>query len=165
MANIEVILTEKIEGLGAEADVVSVRGGYARNFLLPRGLAYEATRANKRHTEQLKTKRAARESAELAEAGALAAALMKKPVKLELATGQGGKAFGAITAKDIAEAIETQLGRKIDRQVIALDKPVKTTGEHEIDVRIHPEVAATLRLIVKATTETTESKEDAPAAD
>jgi len=153
MANIQVILTEKIEGLGAEADVVKVRGGYARNFLLPNGHALEATRSNLRHTESLKAKRAERESKELAAAGEVAAGLMKKKIKLELTTGQGGKAFGSITSQDIAAAVQEQLGKTIDRHGLELEKPIKTTGEHKIDLRIHPQVTATLTIEVSAKSE------------
>ena len=105
MPTTQVILKEKIKGLGAEADVVKVKRGFARNFLLPQGKAYEATKGNLRYTERLKAVRAEREAKETLEAEKLAAKLKKLKLKLTLSTGQGGKAFGSITTIDIAKAI------------------------------------------------------------
>lgn len=148
MANIQVILTEKIEGLGAEADVVKVRGGYARNFLLPKGLAMEANRNNLNQTEKLKAKRAIREAAELKAAEDKSSAIRKLVIQLELATGQTGKTFGAITAADIAKAVEEQSGIAINRHDITLEKPIKQTGEFKVEVHIHGEVKSSLTLVV-----------------
>ena len=148
MAHIQVILTEKIEGLGAEADVVKVRGGYARNFLLPQGLAMEASRGNLNQTEKLKSKRAAREAAELKAADERAAALRKPVIKLELSTGQGGKAFGSVTAADIAKAVEEQAGLTIDRHDIILEKPIKQTGEFKVEVKVLGDLHSTINLVI-----------------
>lgn len=150
MASIQVILTEKIDGLGAEADIVKVRGGYARNFLLPKGIALEATTGNLNRTASLKAKREAREAAELAEAKETAVALRKTVLKLELATGQSGKSFGSITTQDISKAAKEQAGLTIDRHHIQLEKPIKSTGEFSIEIKFHPEIEATLALIVTA---------------
>lgn len=149
MATTQVILRKKIEGLGAEADVVTVRAGYARNFLVPQGFAYEATRANKRHTEALLAARAAREAEEIKSAEVNATAIRRLTLRLELETGQGGKAFGSITNQDIANELSEQ-GIEIDRHKIQLESPIKTTGEHEVEIKLHHDVSATLRLIVKA---------------
>jgi ribosomal protein L9 len=97
MANVQVILKEQIKGLGAEADVVQVKRGYARNFLVPQGKAYDATAGNLRHLNHLKAIRATREAAEVQEAEKIAAKLKKLKLKMTLQTGQGGKAFGSIT--------------------------------------------------------------------
>ena len=148
MANVQVILKEKIAALGAEADIVSVKAGYARNYLLPQGKAYAATAGNLRQVTALKARRTEREAAEKVEAQNVAARLRKATLRLELAIGQGGKAFGAITAADIAAAIADQLKVTVDRHAIDLDKPIKTTGKHEIAVRVHPEVEATVKLNV-----------------
>jgi large subunit ribosomal protein L9 len=148
MANVQVILKEKIAALGAEADIVSVKAGHARNYLLPQGKAYAATAGNMRQVAALEARRTEREAAEKAEAQNVAARLRKATLKLELAIGQGGKAFGAITAADIAAAIADQLKVTVDRHAIELDKPIKTTGKHEIAVRVHPEVEATVKLNV-----------------
>lgn len=140
MATTNVILKEKIDGLGSEADVVSVRRGYARNFLVPQGKAYEATTANLRHVEALTKARALREAEELQTAEKQATKLRKARLTLELAIGEHGKAFGSITTSDIAEAILAKTKIKIDRHAIKLDKPIKTTGSHDIPVKIHPDV-------------------------
>lgn len=159
MSQINVILKEKIENLGAEADVVKVRRGFALNFLVPQGKAYEATKANLRHIEALTKSRALRETTELETATKLANRLNKQRLKFELATGQGGKAFGSITVKDIETALaETDRQfRDVERRQIQLAKPIKSTGEFEVDVKLHPDVTATLKLRVSAkATETPE---------
>jgi large subunit ribosomal protein L9 len=149
MANAQVILKEKIEGLGAEADVVKVRAGYARNFLIPQGKAFEANRANLRHLEALKSERARREGEELVVAQEFATKISKLKPKFTLSTGQGGKAFGSVTSIDIHKELEAA-GIKIDRHAIELDKPVKKSGKTEVSIRIHPQVVATLTINVEA---------------
>jgi large subunit ribosomal protein L9 len=149
MANAQVILKEKIEGLGVEAEVVKVRAGYARNFLIPQGKAYEASRANLRHVEALKVSRARREAEELAVAQDLATRIAKLKPKFTLSTGQGGKAFGSVTNMDIHKELEAA-GIIIDRHTIELEKPVKKSGKTEVTVRIHPQVTATLTITVDA---------------
>lgn len=143
MANSQVILREKIEGLGSESDVVKVRAGYARNYLVPEGKAYEATRGNLRHIEALKTSRAKREGEEIQEAQALASKIKKFRPKFILEVGQGGKAFGSVTSIDIHKKLE-EGGIVIDRHCIELDKPIKRSGKNEVTVRIHPQVSTTL---------------------
>ena len=149
MANAQVILREKIEGLGAEADVVKVRAGYARNFLIPQGKAYEATKSNLRHVENLKASRAKREAAELEVAKELANKISKLRPKFTLELGQGGKAFGSVTSLDIHKGLEAA-GIKLDRHAIELEKPVKKSGKSEISIPIHPQVVATLTINVEA---------------
>ena len=150
MATVDVILREKVDKLGAEADVVSVKRGFARNYLLPQGKAYEATKGNLRQIENLKKVRAVREAEELAEAEKLAARVKKHRLNLELATGQGGKAFGSITTIDLQKAIKAASGVDVDRHDIELEKPIKTTGKFDIPVKLHPEVTAIAKLTVKA---------------
>jgi len=149
MANAQVILKEKIEGLGAEADVVKVRAGYARNFLIPQGKAYEASRSNLRHLEALKAQRAQREEVEIAAAQEIAAKISKLKPKFKLSTGQGGKAFGSVTSIDIHKELEAA-GIVIDRHAIELDKPVKKSGKTEVSIRVHPQVTTTLTISVDA---------------
>ena len=152
MSTTEIILTEKIDNLGAEADVVKVKRGYARNFLVPRGLALEVTPATLKRLNILKAKRAEREAKELNEADELARRINKLKITLELETGEQGKAFGSITAADIAERLKKELGGKveIDRHKIHLDKAIKETGEHEVAIKLHHDVTAKLNVIVKA---------------
>jgi large subunit ribosomal protein L9 len=152
MATTEVILTEKIASLGAEADVVKVRRGYARNFLVPQGKALEVTPATLKRLNILKTKRAEREAREMNEAEELARKINKLKITVELETGAGGKAFGSITATDLAERLKAELGGSvdIDRHRIHLEKPIKETGPHEVQVKLHADVVAKLNVIVKA---------------
>jgi len=149
MANAQVILKEKIEGLGAESDVVKVRAGYARNFLIPQGKAYEATKSNLRHIEALKVERSRREGEELSAAQEVATKISKLKLKFNLSTGQGGKAFGSVTNIDIHKELEAA-GIQIDRHGIELDKPVKKSGKTEVSIRLHPQVVATLTITVEA---------------
>lgn len=150
MASVQVILKEKIKGLGAEADVVAVKRGFARNFLLPQGKAFEATKGNLRHVEHLKAIRAEREARELAEAEKTAGKLKKLKLKMTLATGQGGKAFGSITTIDIAKAIAEQAKIELDRHQIQLERPIKATGSFDVTVKLHPDVNCYVKLTVAA---------------
>lgn len=159
MANVQVILKEKIQGLGAEADVVRVARGYARNFLVPQGKAYDASAGNLRNLNHLKAIRAEREAKELQEAEKTASKLKKLKLKLTLQTGQGGKAFGSITNMDIAKAVADSAAKvELDRHQIQLEKPIKTTGTFEVPVKLHADVNCFLKLTVIA-------ESDAGAAD
>jgi len=148
MANAQVILKEKIEGLGAEADVVKVRAGYARNFLIPQGKAYEASKSNLRHVEALKQARAQREADELVSFQEIATKLGKLKPKFTLSTGQGGKAFGSVTSMDIHKELEAA-GIEIDRHAIQLDKPIKTAGKYDVAINLHPQVSGSLAVTVE----------------
>ncbi|MFT5467754.1 MAG: large subunit ribosomal protein L9 [Verrucomicrobiales bacterium] len=150
MAHTEVILREKITNLGAEADVVKVRRGYARNFLLPQGKAFEATKGNLRNIESLKIARGRREAEEMAQAESQASKIKRQKFVLELATGEQGKAFGSITVNDLVKAVAEKTGIDIDRHAIKLDKPIKSTGKFDIPVKLHADVEFDLRLTVEA---------------
>jgi large subunit ribosomal protein L9 len=152
MSTTEIILTEKIANLGAEADVVKVKRGYARNFLVPRGLALEVTPATLKRLNLLKAKRAEREAKELNEAEDLSRRINKLKITVELETGETGKAFGSVTAADLAERLKKELGGniEIDRHRIHLEKPIKDTGEHEVTIKLHHDVTAKLTVNVKA---------------
>ena len=147
MAIAQVILREKIEGLGAEADVVKVRAGYARNFLVPQGKAFEASDENLKHVEDLRAARAKREADELQAAQEVATKISKLRPKFNLSTGQGGKAFGSVTSMDIHKELEAA-GIHLDRHAIELDKPIKRSGKNDVVVRVHPEVSVTLTINV-----------------
>src|SRR5436305_14578344 len=148
MPTTEIILTENVPGLGAEADVVKVRRGYARNFLLPRGKAYEVTKSSLRQLDNLKKKRAEREARELNDAEELARRINKARFIFKLETGETGKAFGSITAQDLMTRLKNEIGVEIDRHKIHLEHPIKTTGEHQVDIRLHHDVTATFRFDV-----------------
>lgn len=153
MPTTEVILTEKIASLGAEADVVKVKRGYARNFLVPSGKALEVTPTTLRRINQLKAKRAEREAAELNESQELARRINKLKITITLETGETGKAFGSVTAKDIADRINAELGVEVDRHRIELERPLKETGAHEIAIKLHHDVVAKLTVTVQSATE------------
>ncbi len=164
MATTEVILKENIPGLGAEADVVKVRNGYANNFLVPQGKAYHVTPANLRHLNALKAKRAEREARDLNEAEALSRKIGKLKLAFELETGQRGKAFGSVTTHDISRKLAESLGGvEIDHHKIVLERPIKSSGTLEVPVKLHPDVTASLKVVVKAAgaAETAESEEKA----
>jgi large subunit ribosomal protein L9 len=153
MPSTQIILTENVPGLGAEADVLKVRRGYARNFLLPAGKAYEVTPRTLRQLDALKAKRAEREANELNEAEEIARRIAKLKVTFTLQTGETGKAFGSLTANDLAERLHNEIGRDIDRHLIGLEHPIKTTGEHEVPIKLHHDVTAKFKFTVKSTEE------------
>jgi len=159
MATTEVILREKIGNLGAEADVVSVKAGFARNFLIPEGKAYEATSANLKHLESLKGQRVKREAEEFSVAQEIAAKIKKLKLDFTLESGQGGKAFGSITSIDIHKEL-TEKGIEVDRHAIQLDGPIKTSGKKDIEIKLHSEVSAKLKINVKV-----DGAEEAAAAE
>ncbi len=163
MPTTEVILTDNVPGLGAEADVVKVRRGYARNYLLPRGKAYEVTPAALRQLDTLKKKRAEREARELNESEEIARKIGKAHLTFTLATGETGKAFGSVTTQDIANRMKNELGLDIDRHKIALERPIKDTGEHEVEIKLHHDVTAQFKFEVKsAEAKTDEAKAEQP---
>jgi large subunit ribosomal protein L9 len=151
MAHAEIILTENVPHLGAEADVVKVRRGYARNFLLPQGKGIEATAASVRQINALKAKRAEREAREVTAAEDLARKLGKLELSFTLETGQAGRAFGSVTAKDITDKlIEKMPDLELPRHAVVLEKAIKETGTHEVAVKVHAEVSAKLQVKVSA---------------
>jgi len=162
MSSTQIILTENIPGLGAEADVVKVRRGFARNFLLPQGKAYEVTKSTMRKLDMLKAKRAAREANELNEAEEIARRIGKSKMIFTLETGESGKAFGSVTANDIAMRLKNEVGAEIERHRIVLEHPIKSTGEHELSIKLHADVTATLKFTVKSATEPKPEVEETP---
>ena len=144
---IEVILREDIKTLGRAGEMVRVKPGYARNYLLPQGLAYEATEGNKKRIAAETRVRTARNQAERDQAEREAATLRDVTVSLTRKAGEEGKLFGSITSQDIAEALGEQ-GHTIDRRRIELEHPIKTTGAHTVTLRLHPEVHAEVRVSV-----------------
>jgi large subunit ribosomal protein L9 len=146
---IEVILREDIKTLGRTGEMVRVKPGYARNYLLPQGLAYEATEGNKKRIAAETRVRATRSQAERAEAERVAATLSEVALTLSGKAGEEGKLFGSITSQDIADALARQ-GHTVDRRRIELEHPIKTTGTHTVMIRLHPEVHAELRVSVTA---------------
>jgi len=156
MPSTEIILTENVPGLGAEADVIKVRRGYARNYLLPHGKAHEVTPASLRQIDALKAKRAEREARELNEAEELARRIGKARIIFTLETGETGKAFGSVTAQDIVNRLKNEVGAEIDRHKIVLERPIKDTGEHEVAIKLHHDVTTQFVFQVKSADESRE---------
>jgi len=149
-AHIHVVLQKDVSNLGNSGDLVRVRPGYARNFLLPRGLAVPATTGNLARIEDLKRVALARAVKERAEAEAVAAKLAGVSVKIVRAVGEGNKMFGSVTPKDIEEAF-LAAGMEIDRRRIELAEPIKQLGLAEVSIKLHHDVSAVLRVeVVKA---------------
>lgn len=145
----KVILLEDVSGTGKMGDVVKVSDGFARNMLFPKKLAMEATKKNMKDLE-MRRKKMAREQAEnLGQAKDQAEILEKLSVTIKSKAGEGGKLFGSITSKDIADAAKDQHGIDIDKRKVQLDSPIKTAGETAVDIKLYPEVTATLKVIVE----------------
>ena len=143
----EVILRDDVRSLGKAGELVRVKPGYARNYLLPQGLAYEATEGNRKRIAAETKARSARLASEKTSAEAFAQTLGALTLTIPGKAGEEGKLFGSVTAADIAEAIAAQ-GHEVDRRRIELDQPIKTLGEHTVSVRLHPEVHASVRVTV-----------------
>ena len=148
MANaIRVVLQDDVVNLGTSGDVVRVRPGYARNYLIPRGLAALATEAALARVQELKRQAEERVKERLGEAQALKVKLEATSIKLERSVGEENKMYGSVTVKDIEEAYQ-QLGVEVDRRKVLLAEPIKSLGLHEVSVKLHPEVSAQLRVEV-----------------
>ncbi|HWH71680.1 MAG TPA: 50S ribosomal protein L9 [Candidatus Sulfotelmatobacter sp.] len=152
MAKTEVILTHNIVGLGAESDQVKVAAGYARNYLFPQGLAIPLTGANKRRLEVLKQRRAEREAHELNTMSELAKSVSKLLCLISVKTGEDGKLFGTVTSGMIADQLKTQFDISLEKKKIHLDQPIRSLGDHDVELRLHPDVNATLKVRVESTT-------------
>ena len=140
MANNQVLLLQPINGLGAEGDTVTVRAGYARNFLLPRKLALPITQANKKHVDSLLKAREVREQKEFEGARALGEKVTATKVAIAVKTGEGGKMFGAVTANDLIERLKED-GVELTKKQLALPAPIKELGSHTTSVKLHPDVS------------------------
>lgn len=145
----EVILREDIKTLGRAGQLVRVKPGYARNFLLPQGLAYEATPGNKTRIEAEGKARAVRLASERAGAERLAATLAGLTLTIAAKAGEGERLFGSITAQDVADALAAH-GQAIDKRKLELEHPIKTVGSHRVPVRLHPDVPAAVTVVVTA---------------
>ncbi|MCL4292036.1 MAG: 50S ribosomal protein L9 [Acidimicrobiia bacterium] len=146
----KIVLRSDVENLGTKGDLVEVRDGYARNFLVPRGLAIVATPGAERQAAAMRRNREAREVRERAAAAELAEVLGSRRIEVGARAGEGGRLFGSVTTADIAEAVAAQLDVELDRRKVGLDEPIKELGEHEMPVRLHTDVEAVLRITVVA---------------
>jgi large subunit ribosomal protein L9 len=146
----KIILTQEVTGLGSPGDVIEVKDGYGRNYLLPRGVAVRWTRGGEKQVEQIKSARKARAVRGLDHAAEIKGKLEASPVKLKVRAGEGGRLFGAVTVSDIAGALSEATGESVDKRTIALGNPIKSLGAHEVSVKLHDEVSATVALNVVA---------------
>jgi large subunit ribosomal protein L9 len=145
-----VILRDTVEGLGRKGDICVVADGYARNFLVPRGLAIKATEGSAIQAEAMRRAEALRRATDRADAETIASALAPMVITIKAKAGEGGRLFGSVSAADIAEAIGEQAGAVIDRRTLALDSPLKDLGRHEITIRLHSDVEAAVAVEVVA---------------
>ena len=147
----KLILTNEVTGLGEPGDVVEVKGGYGRNYLIPRGLAMRWTRGAEKQIELIRRARSAREIRSQDDAKAAAGTLSGLTVQIRVRAGAQGRLFGSVSASDIADAVRAAGGPELDRRRIEIANPIRTVGRHQVTVRLHPEVTATLDVDVAGT--------------
>jgi large subunit ribosomal protein L9 len=144
----KLILTQDVNGLGAPGDVVEVKDGYGRNYLLPRGLATAWTKGGEKQVAQIKRARDVREVRDLDSAQAIKSSLEGLKVKVAARAGDTGRLFGAITVGDVVSAVEAAGGPSVDKRKVTIVSPIKVLGAHKVEVRVHPEVLANLTVDV-----------------
>ncbi len=145
----KLILTHEVSNLGAPGDIVEVKDGYGRNYLLPRNFAIRWTKGGQKQVDSIKAARDAHAIHDLEEAQALKGRLESGPINVAVQAGPGGRLFGAVTVTDIAESIAAA-GGSVDKRRIEVGNPIKSLGAHQVSVRLHPEVAAQVKLNVVA---------------
>ena len=145
-----IVLREDVDTLGKRGDLLEVADGYARNYLVPRGLAMKATKGVVAQAEAMRRNRAAKEARDVEAAQTQAARLEGARIEITARAGEGGKLFGSVTASDVAEAIQAQRGIEVDRRRVGLDEPVKELSELDVTVKLHTDVEATVTVVVVA---------------
>ncbi|GHE60578.1 MULTISPECIES: 50S ribosomal protein L9 [Streptomyces] len=146
----KIILTHEVSGLGTAGDVVDVKDGYARNYLVPRGFAIRWTKGGEKDVAQIRRARKIHEIATIEQANEVKAKLEGTKVRLATRSGDAGRLFGSVTPADIATAIEASGGPKVDKRRVELAAPIKTLGSYQVSVRLHAEVAANVGVEVVA---------------
>jgi large subunit ribosomal protein L9 len=146
----KVILRQDVKGAGKQGEIVNVSDGYARNFLIPKGMAEVANAKNLNQAKQRAKTEAHRQALEIDNSKDLAERIRTLTVTVQAHTGEGGKLFGSVTSKEIAEAFEAQHGIRLDKKKIVLEEPIKTVGESALEVRLAGNVHASFRLVVEA---------------
>ena len=147
----KLILTQEVTGLGGPGDVVEVKDGYGRNYLVPQGVAIRWTRGGEKTVESIKTARAARSVRDHGHAEEVKAKLEGQTVNVSVKAGESGRLFGAVTVAEIASALSEATGESVDKRTIAVDNPVRSLGAHQVTVRLHDDVVASVSLnVVKA---------------
>ena len=146
----KLILTQDVAGLGAPGDVVEVKDGYGRNYLMPRGFAIAWTRGGEKQVTQIKRARKVREVRDLSHANEIKQALEALTITMPAHAGETGRLFGSITTADVADAVKAAGGPVLEKRAIVLAAPIKTVGKHSAKVQVHPDVTATVTLEVVA---------------
>ena len=146
----KVILQREVDKLGAPGDVIEVADGYARNFLIPKGLAASASKGAVKHAERLREAHEKRQRATVEAAQVIADRLNSTPVRIQAKAGEDGRLFGSITIHQLADEIEKIAGAEIDRKQIHLEEPIRSVGAHEVAVHLHPQVDATVAVQIVA---------------
>ncbi|MBF5083299.1 50S ribosomal protein L9 [Quadrisphaera sp. INWT6] len=146
----KLILTQEVTGLGAPGDIVEVKDGYGRNYLVPRGLATGWTKGGEKQVASIRAARASRELASVDEAKAVKQRLENASVRLAVRTGTGGRLFGSVTPSSVASAVKDSTGTSVDHRKIEIGNPIRSTGEYTVQVRLHPEVSASIDVQVVA---------------
>jgi large subunit ribosomal protein L9 len=144
----KLILTQEVDGLGAAGDVVEVKDGYGRNYLVPRGVAIRWTRGGEKQVESIKAARASRSVRDHDHAAQIKSKLESGPVDVKVRSGAGGRLFGAVTVTDIADAIAAVSGEAVDKRTIVVTNPIKSLGSHQVSVKLHDDVSASVALNV-----------------
>ena len=145
----KLILTQEVAGLGSAGDIVEVKDGYGRNFLIPRGFAIRWTKGGERTVESIRKARSSREVRDLDHAKEIKAKLEASTVQLPVRAGEGGRLFGAVTVSDIAAAV-TEAGAPVAKRKIIVGNPIKSLGTHQVTVKVHDELDALVNLNVVA---------------
>ncbi|MGN6090147.1 MAG: 50S ribosomal protein L9 [Actinomycetes bacterium] len=140
----KLILTQEVTGLGAPGDVVEVKDGYGRNYLVPRGFAIRWTRGGEKQVDSIRRGREVREIRDLGQAQQVKAQLEGLQVKVPAKAGDGGRLFGAVTVADIVSAVSAAGGPQVDKRRVEVGNPIKSLGSYKVSVRLHPEVSATV---------------------
>ncbi len=147
----KLILTQEVTGLGGPGDVVEVKDGYGRNYLVPQGVAIRWTRGGEKTVESIKAARTSRAVRDLGHAEEVKAKIEGQTVNVSVKAGETGRLFGAVTVAEIAAAISEATGESVDKRTIAVDHAVRTLGSHQVTVRLHEDVLATVAInVVKA---------------
>ncbi len=136
----KVILRDDVDGLGRKGEICDVSDGYARNFLMPRGLAFKASPGAEAQAEAMRRAQAMRNAADRAQAEEIATRLVPQVITIGAHAGEGGKLFGSVTASDVVDAVREQAGITLDRRCLRMDAPLKETGRHLVMCRLHTEV-------------------------
>jgi large subunit ribosomal protein L9 len=147
----KIILTQEVSGLGTPGDIVEVKNGYGRNYLLPQGFAIQWSKGAEKQVTVIKRARSAREIRDLGQANEVKEQLSNLQVKLTARSGNGGRLFGSITPAEIVDAVKAAGGPALDRRRLELSGPIKTTGSYNVQVKLHPEVTATFQVNVVGT--------------